>query len=428
MHSLKPPLLLIPSPPKPMDVHVHLPPPQNNMFERLIRDPQAPDRPMRERQCAEMLCGVLIGCPVLRRHVLRWMAQRVGVPLSVADELIWQMETEQSIGSKRDDLRIEGFLAYPNGELTQIVLWTVEIKVAAPLHVSSRQDWSEEGLAEQSSDPEMVSQLFNYDAWLAKQPVKYVAGFVLSIRNSSHEVPDGLTQTWCCVTWTDLAMVAEDALAGNLLPSTEHSFAEHMLGFIRNRLWDETDMTTSRLELNDVALLRALAAIGPSCSRKIKDLVRQFEQVFQDTGIRFVDIRTPTSYFDRTAGIEFGATARCVNSRELGEVSVSATVVVDDVSVSIHTYPKNCKAQSIVRDIVNKSRTQLTERNPNWVFCDPDDSDYLIANISKPLVSVLAYEDWQAPLMDFVRDVLAELRDVGILESLVAIGVERDKS
>ena len=52
----------------------------------------------------------------------------------------------------------------------------------------------------------------------------------------------------------------------------------------------------------------------------------------------------------------------------------------------------------------------------------------MIAQISKPLVSVLANEDWQAPLTDFVRDVLADLRDIQILESLIGIGGERDKS
>ncbi|WP_146595990.1 hypothetical protein [Novipirellula galeiformis] len=338
------------------------------------------------------------------------------------------METEQSIGSKRDDLRIEGFRTDEDVDETQIVLWTVEIKVAAPLHESSRQRWGEEGLEEPSSDPEMVSQLVNYDAWLAKQSVEYVGGFVLSIRNSSGKIPDGLTQTWSCITWTDLAMVVQDALADNLLPPTEHSFAEHMLGFIRNRLWDTTDMTTSRLELDDIALLRALAAIGPSCSQKVKDLARQFEQVSRDTGIEFVDIRTPTSpYFDRTVGIEHGVSARCVNN-QLGEVSVSAKVEVDDVCVSISTYPKNCKAHLMVRDIFSMSRMQLSERNPDWVFFDPVDSDYSIAKISKPLVSVLAHEDWQAPLIDFVRDVLADLRDIGILESLVNLGAERDKS
>ena len=30
-------------------------------------------------------------------------------------------------------------------------------------------------------------------------------------------------------------------------------------------------------------------------------------------------------------------------------------------------------------------------------------SDYMIGKISLPLVSVLAYEDWQTPLIDFVR-------------------------
>ena len=42
MDSLQAPLLLIPSPPEPLDVHVQVPRPNDTLFERLIRDPQAP--------------------------------------------------------------------------------------------------------------------------------------------------------------------------------------------------------------------------------------------------------------------------------------------------------------------------------------------------------------------------------------------------
>ena len=187
----QPPLLLIPTLPEPLDVHVHVPRPNDNLFERLIRDPQSPNRPMRERQCAEMLRSVLVACPGLASFVFKWLAQFNGVPHKLIDELDWSLETEQSIGSKRDDLRIEGW-STGEEEPRQVVLWTVEIKVAAPLHESSLQEWETESGPASDSDPEVVSQLENYDKWLKQQKVDYKAGFVLALRDMSAALPDGL--------------------------------------------------------------------------------------------------------------------------------------------------------------------------------------------------------------------------------------------
>jgi len=417
------PLLLIPAPPQPPDVHVQIPQPADNLFERLIRNPQAPDRPMREGQCTEMLRSVLVACPTLARSLFAWLADSSGAGDISIDSLHWTLETEQSIGSKRDDLRIE---AWTTGEDTprRTVLWSVEIKVAAPLHESSLQEWDEdspEPNVHLDTDPEVVSQLLNYDNWLTRQGADHTAGFVLALRDMSGNLPDGLKQRWHCFTWTALALETEQVLASGDLPKAERPFAEHMLGFIRHRLWDTTDMDTSRLELDDVALLRALAAIGPACSRKVKDIVHQFEQLIRETGVEFVNVRTSSAaFFDRSEGIEWGARARCIDN-ELGEVTVSACVVTDTVRVAVRTYPKNCDAHSIAHGIVHQCEDQLTARNPNWVFFDADHVAYTIAAINKPLVSVLDQDDWQTPLLEFVSSALEDLKTTGILASLTGI-------
>ena len=385
---------------------------------------------MRERQCAEMLRSVLVACPILARCVFTWLAQRAGVSGIPVDQLQWNMETEQSIGSKRDDLRIEAWTTSEEAP-RRIVLWTIEIKVAAPLHESSLQEWDPELQTTSHDDLEFVSQLKNYDNWLnddQSQKADHKAGFVLALRDMSADLPEGLVQPWHCVTWTALAVEMDQVLDSDDLPEMERPFAEHMLGFIHHRLWDSTDMMNSRLELDDVALLRALAAIGPSCSKKLKSLVSQFEQLIRETDVDFVDILLSSSkFFDRTQGIEYGVRARCSNG-DLGGVTVSAYVVTDNVRVSISTYPRRCEANSLVRKIVNQCKDQLLERNPNWVIVDLDDSEYMIAEISKPLVSVLAQEDWQAPLLDFVKSAMEDLRITGILESLVGIPSEKDES
>ncbi len=146
----------MPSPPQPLDVHIQLPEPNDNLFDRLIRNPQAPDRPMREVQCSEMLRTVLVTCPTLKLFVLNWLGRMAYVNRNEIESLDWSLETEQSIGSKRDDLRIQGWTS----EGRRAVLWTVEIKVAAPLHESSK--WDEE-------NGETVNQLQNYDSWLSQR-------------------------------------------------------------------------------------------------------------------------------------------------------------------------------------------------------------------------------------------------------------------
>ena len=419
----QPPLLLIPAGPEPLAAHVQLPQPHDNLFERLIRDPQAPHRPMRERQCAEMLRSVLVACPGLASFVFKWLAQFAGVPSNQIDKLEWSIETEQSIGSKRDDLRIEGWSTGKDGP-QRVVLWTVEIKVAAPLHESSFQDWDEKAEPTSSNAAENVSQLTNYDRWLTRQKADFKAGFVLALRDMTADLPDKLEQAWHCFTWTLLALEIERDLAADLLPKTERPFAEHMLGFIRHRLWDTTNMSTP-LELNDVALLQALKAIGPSCLRKLKGLVGLFEQSLQETGINFVDIKSSTSFFDRMDEVQYAMRARCV-SGSAGEVSVSAGISGDNVQVSIGSYPRGCEAGRSSRKIVQQYALQLAERNSDWVISELDDNSYADASISKPLVSVLAHEEWQAPMLDFVNGALEDLRATGILDSLNEIQAEKN--
>jgi len=433
MDTLQTPLLLVPSPPQPLDVHIQLPRPNDNLFERLIRDPQAPHRPMRERQCAEMLRSVLVSCPILARCVFEWLAQHAGISGITLDQLHWTMETEQSIGSKRDDLRIEAWTT-GDEDPRRIVLWTVEIKVAAPLHESSLQLVDTELQTTDHDEPVIVSQLVNYDHWLRDQTADHKAGFVLALRDMSAHLPTGLNQPWHCFTWTTLALQMEQVLATDDLPKTERPFAEHMLGFIRHRLWDTTDMMNSRLELDDVALLRALAAMGPACSRKLKHLVDQFQQVFEETGVGFLKINCTSSFFDRSDVVQYSAAASC--SSDNSWLSVNAGIVADHVRVWVTVgNPKAKKTKQAVCSLLRDHQTSLRNRNPDWVIADTEGKGnpsrvwgHADAQLAKPLLSVLAQEDWQTPLIDFVRGALDDLKELGILDRLVKIGATKDES
>jgi len=91
------------------------------------------------------------------------------------------------------------------------------------------------------------------------------------------------------------------------------------------------------------------------------------------------------------------------------------------VQVTIGTYPKGCVVNQKSREIVNRFKDQLISRQSDWVFFDVDESDYRIAEISKPLVSVLAVDDWQSPLIQFVRETINDLKELGVLKELMNI-------
>ena len=59
------------------------------------------------------------------------------------DDISLKIRTEQSIGAKRDDLRIRAWRTDEDDEETLEVLWTVEVKVGASIHLSSYQDLDE---------------------------------------------------------------------------------------------------------------------------------------------------------------------------------------------------------------------------------------------------------------------------------------------
>ena len=70
-----------------------LPDPTENLFGRLIRNPQPKHRPPKERECAEMLASVLTLAPTVRGFVLeRWLDGEVGA--QELSELLFEIQTE----------------------------------------------------------------------------------------------------------------------------------------------------------------------------------------------------------------------------------------------------------------------------------------------------------------------------------------------
>ena len=161
------------------------------------------------------------------------------------------------------------------------VLWTIEVKVGSSFHESSS---IVVGDVEIVDDVEVVNQVTNYDHWLAAEPAEYRGGIVLSLSNSAHLLPVGLRCTWVCTSWTVLGDCIAKALDKQGVTESERFLAKHVLGFIRNYLWRASEMETTKVGFDDIALLRAFAAYGLEAEKKIDGLVAGLRHVVAEFG------------------------------------------------------------------------------------------------------------------------------------------------
>lgn len=413
------PMLLLPQVHVPVAVGVSLPAPAENLFERLIRDPTTPNRPARERLCAEMLCGLLINAPMTRQALIRLLAELAGGKAKPLEELDWQFATEQAIGAKRDDLRIVG--STHDDEPEKVVLWTVEVKVGAGIHVSSDQPWDEdEDTAEvvvEETDRELVSQIQNYDAWLAKQSAKHRAGFVLAITDQSQNIPSALSMPWHCLTWTDLALCLEDQLREQQIPDAEQVLARHFCGFVRSHLWNEDTMSDNRFGFDDLALMRAFAQIGFTCFGKVKDLVAGCQAVLEEQLTVDCDkprlLKALNGPANRSAAY---VTFHAINLGRAVPPTLYAGIEGGQARVWIEN-PQSSPAKQIVRRVVQQHAAQLQKRNGEWEVVE-DSSSWADLSLRRPLEWLLTADDQQAALNEFVAAAVSDLKASGLITEL----------
>lgn len=411
------PLIALPEPA--VNLHARLPSGDDNLFMRIIRDPTAPDRPVRERLCTEMLCALLRNTTTLRDEIFRWLADLSGCPQTLIKDLDWQIETEQAIGSKRDDLRIEGW-RLGEDDTEEIVLWTIEVKVAAPLHESGALEFDEDqAVAENTEDVAgEVNQLLNYDAWLARQPAPRRAGWVLAISDLSPALPVGLTQPWHCVTWTQFGRHLDRLLGTTELPVSDRFLARHALGFIRRYLWSEKDMGDSNLELEDVALLRAFTEIGLDCEKKINRLVAGLEEIVNREAVFRGSVRHQTVLF-KSSGRSMVYAGFLPDSvcDQRGCVYIMAGVSGGDAAVWIESSPAKAM-KGRIRQSVHQVADALRERNPDWGVFNAEDRVWPDLELRMSMVQILAADDQQEALTSFVASAVEDLKAVGLLDMI----------
>ncbi len=224
-----------------------------------------------------MLAGLLINAPVTRKCFCQWLATFSGVRVSELEGCEFLVSTEQQIAGKRDDLRIEGWRTI-GCDRVRVILWTIEVKVTASFHSSSDINSDLDAVA-MDSDPELVNQVRNYDYWLSNQTTAIKGGFVLAIENMTAELPNDLRQHWKCMTWTGVGIMLRDSIRIDAIPVEEHVIARHVLGFIADHFWRNAEMPESRLEFEDVAMLRAWSMMADDCEAKIEKLVSPLKEI-----------------------------------------------------------------------------------------------------------------------------------------------------
>lgn len=402
-----PTFVLLPTPQSDLANEFDLPDNDDNLFQRIIRNPHIEASNPKERECTEMLCGVLRNTTVLRSNLLRWMAGLVDVAIKHFDDLQFIIATEGAIGSKRDDLRIEGWLE-SDDDRQLILLWTVEVKVGASFHESTPLD----GLDTTDEDANLVNQIRNYDHWLSDQTAQYRAGFVLALEDLSDSLPSNLGCRWKCLSWTALGVCLQDALTSGELPKDERFLTKHLLGFITNNLWRVSEMTEVELNFDDVAIIRAYTAVGRDCEDKINRLVEPLTSLVEEQGIGQGLIYHQKSLFK--------ASKRSMVYRRLLDEAISEYpwiwAGIDGASMAIwlDTAPKN--AQKVKIDSVLKSLLpELQARNQEWQVRE---GVWQVLELRRPLVNLLTAVDQASEFENFFSAALEDLRETQVIDRL----------
>jgi len=379
-----------------------LPSDRDNLFGRLIRDPYAGTAMPKERECTEMLCVLLRNTERVRDHLLAWMARLLGQTSPAGELATYAIETEQQVEGKRDDLRIVGFR--DSDESIPAVVWTIEVKVAAPMHYSS----PIQGIFSEGAGNGLQStlQIENYDHWLTRQPAEQKGGVVISLGGGRMRMPDTLVCTWVVTSWTRLGLEIARLLESEHLPEVERFLATHVLGFIREYLWSAEEMDSLVLEFDDVAFLRANAQIGRQVETKIDRLVSQLKSVLEACGVGQGPITHQQSLYKPMR--------RSAIYRALCEVGQYPTIMmgVDRwyVQLWVETAPTNSNKKPI-REACQELLPALQARDSRWNIPEHPWPDL---EIRQDINELLAATDQQSAFLGFFELALDGLKAVDI--------------
>jgi hypothetical protein len=388
------PLLLLTPSSCDKDRELKLPCIEDNIFARIIRNPDNPDRP-KETQCTELLCGILRNVPTFQMLFIQLLAQAAGIQNGAA--LDWSFRTEHGISGKRLDLLLK---ATNQGGGTTQCLWPVEIKVGAGFHYSRcvvLETAEEEGM-----DETEVNQLINYDRWLSTQQAGNTTGFVLAKHDMTSELPR-LTNHWHCLTWGQLARRTKKALQAETFSASEAPFIRHFLGFMNCYL---RDIVMDRLDFNGIAYLKAYRVFGNECQEFINDIVSSIVPLLQSSSLGKTEVGFEDQFDNNLK--------RSIAWADLGLPVADACLITGwegEWQVLVETNSRFDK-KHLLRETLTKAfqdhQTQLVWR----VEDDPERWPDAVAIM--PTTELLHVPDQKQAVHEFVQKGIADLEKINI--------------
>ena len=384
-----------------------LPAPGDNVFLRLIRNPQPAGRPPKERECAEMLAAVMRNAPVIA-HALTggWLAH-AGLEVPNWDDVVVRIETEQPIQGKRDDLRI----TVRSRAGKPVALITVEVKVGSGLHMSSAID----ELVDEERAGTSISQLENYDAWLAEHPAKTKLGVVLAMTSHAPAIAGlGLGQPWVSTTWAELARSVHHVVNHPKIPPTARLLGRHLVGFVHHALGAHMD---PEINFDDMALLRAFSAIGRDTAAKTHGLVADLQVLLEEDNFGVGTIQHQQMLYRR----HYRSTLwRRIGDPDNPKVPLIGTGVLLRPELAFWVWietPPNSPFKDDARKIVRERLDALKRLDPRWRL----DDGWVDLRWTQPLTELLRVD--QATYMrGIVKSSLAALRQTGVYDALEQLG------
>lgn len=401
--------VLIPTPAPGLAERVELPGSRENLFSRIIRDPRPAGRAPRERECAEMLAGVLLATTSTRDAILDSFAEALEQPPPCWDEVELRIETEQPVEGKRDDLRIQA-LHPETGE--PLVLWTVEVKVGSGFHSSGPVEGAVvEEAADQGAE---VHQLVNYDAWLEQQPHTHKAGVVLAVTDKTDSLPAGLAICWRCVTWGQVASTVIIALELEQIPPGERLIARHLAGFILQNLASGAEMSDNRFTFDHIAFLRAVRVLASETNAVADTMVAPLAGLIEKSEI---GVGKVTHQKKVVEGHQRSVVWQYLYGVERSPY-IMAGVVTDggvDVAVWIESAPRHQKKAGIAK-AAQEHLDALRAYDSRWTVSP--DRDWWDLEVRMPLTSLLHADDQAAAIMGFASQAVRALKETGLLDAL----------
>ncbi len=418
--TVKKPLLLIKS--RPESKLRGLPSDNENIYNKIITHPYKDAKNAKETLCTGMLCGLLANTEKVRNTILKYMLERNGYGSEVDFDLHkFTFETERHVPYERGDiyglidLVITGKLDKDSDVIN--LLWIIEAKVGAQVGKRYIEEEDQEGKIVKL----VTTQLGIYQDWYNKQKNDNSGMFLLAMKNIKKSLSDKY-EKWNMITWTGICEAVEKYCFENEdeISEKEMFLAKHFVGFVKQNLWSDTEMTDMRLDFDDVAFIRAFADFRNNSGAKIKRFMEEISIQLNESD-EFKDIfvsrnMTPTGDFMKSSysycsgiinklGIRF-YTGFFVNHAEWTDDRIGFFIGID------------CDKEVLER-VTELITSRENHFSAGWTIHNNSADSTLHKYLS--FEEILVSENQPSKICEFIKIALCELKESGIIDAIKAL-------